>query len=92
MSQGEPVPGNVSGLDILLLCNRGYTSAETGSQARLVTIRVINIESKKNISMSKTFCCIIIVPDLKKAQLSGKIHCCTRLKERMPVHLLFKGW
>ena len=92
ISQGEPVIGNVSELDILLLCNQGYTSVETGSQVRLVTIIIINIESKKNISMSKTFCCVIIVPDLKKGQLSGKIHCCTRLKESKPVHLLFKGW
>ena len=37
----------VSGQGILLLCNQGYTSWETGSQARFVTIIIIKVESEK---------------------------------------------
>ena len=83
----------VSGQDILLLCNQGYKSWETGSQARFVAIIIISIEPKKSTSMSNTLCCVVISWDLKKGQFSSKIHCYTWLKESMSknVHLLFKG-
>ena len=76
-----------------MLCNQREESRETRSQARFVTIKIISIEPKKGIPMSKTLCCVVISSGPEARPVLGQDTLCTRLKESISenVHFLLKG-